>query len=104
MRARMAYCGPRGIPLSTFLNWPVDDQVAALSWMAEDGLRHHACGTAEWEWEQDPDAYTAEARVCPGCHRIGLERKAWEKSADHIPGLQIRLVPTSQGGQADGQG
>lgn len=102
MRARMAYCGPRGIPLSTFLQWPADDQAAALSWLAEDRLRCTSCGTAEWEWEADPDAYQAEARVCMGCHRSGLERKAMQQTAEHMPGLYIRLTPTSQGGQADG--
>ena len=100
MRARMAYCGPRGIPLSKFLNWPADDQAAALSWQAEEWSRCSRCGTAEWEWEEQLDAYMAKAKVCPGCNAIGLESKAWEKSAEHMPGLQIRLVRT--GGQ-DGE-
>lgn len=97
MRARMAYCGPRGIPLSRFLQWPVDDQVAALGWLAEDRLRCPHCGTAEWEWEEDRDFAHAEARVCPGCNAIGLERKAWEKSAEFMPGLSIRLVTKEVG-------
>jgi hypothetical protein len=97
MRARMAYCGPRGIPLSRFLNWPVDDQAAALWWMAEDRLRCSRCGTAEWEWEEQLDAYAAEPRTCPGCNAIGLEAKVWEKTAETTPGMYIRLKPT--GGQ-----
>jgi hypothetical protein len=93
----MAYCGPRGIPLSTFLAWSVDDQQAALVWQSEESLKCPNCGTAEWQWEQDPNFAQAEARVCMGCQRVGTERKAYEKSAEHMPGLQIRLVPT--GGQ-----
>lgn len=93
MRARMAYCGPRGIPLSTFLNWPVDDQAAAISWMVEDRLRCPNCGTAEWEWEADLGAYQPEARVCMGCQLLGSERKATEQNAEHMPGLHVRLVP-----------
>lgn len=100
MRARMAYCGPRGIPLSKFLQWPVDDQAAALSWQYEESLRCPRCGTAEWEWEQDLNAYEAKARTCPGCNAIGLESKALEQVAKDQPGIQIRLVPTGgQGGQ-----
>ena len=63
----MAYCGPRGIPLSTFLGWAVDDQAAALAWQADDASRCPNCGTAEWEWEQDGlGAWVAETRVCAG--------------------------------------
>lgn len=92
MRARMAYCGPHGIPLSVFLSWPVDDQAAALGWLADERTRCSNCGTAEWEWIENPDFADAHARICPGCHRIGLERKAFEKSAEYLPGLHIHLV------------
>ncbi len=94
MRARMAYCGPRGIPLSTFLNWPVDDQAAAIAWMVEDRLRCQSCGTAEWEWEADLGAYTADAHVCMGCQLRGVEEKKYKQASEHMPGLQIRLVPS----------
>lgn len=89
----MAYCGPRGIPLSTFLNWAEDDQVAAMAWMAEDNQRCSNCGTADWEWEEDPDFVKAEAYVCRGCSRVGQERKSMAEVAEHMPGMFIRLTP-----------
>lgn len=92
MRARMAYCGPRGIPLSQFLSWPVDDQAAALLWQAEENLRCRECGTAEWEWMENLDAYEAKASTCPGCQKIAIEKKQWEKTAEHQPGIKVRLV------------
>lgn len=99
MRARMAYCGPRGIPLSRFLGWPVDDQQAAMAWMAEDRLRCSQCGTAEWEWDENPDAYLATAHLCKGCNRVGTQRRNVDKQAEAFPGLQIRLTSGGQGGQ-----
>jgi hypothetical protein len=97
MRARMAYCGPRGIPLSRFLSWPVDDQQAALTWMAEDRLRCSNCGTAEWEWDEDPEAYEAQMWVCKGCNRIGTQQKNSDKQAEAFPGLKIHLVAREAG-------
>lgn len=92
MRVRMAYCGPRGIPLSTFLNWPVDDQAAALSWQAEDSHRCPGCGTHDWQWEEDWEFAEPEAYVCRGCQRLADARKPFEKNP--IPGMYVRLVPT----------
>lgn len=94
----MAYCGPRGIPHSEFLLWPVDDQAKALGWLAEDRHRCSECGTAAWEWEEDHHAYRAEAYVCLGCLALGSERKANEKTAKDTPGMHIRLV---RNGDAD---
>ena len=95
----MDYCGPKGIPLSSFLSWTVDDQDAALWWQAELNLRCRNCGTAEWEWEQDPYAYGVVQKVCKGCAMTqAAQRQAEEKTAgmkfslaELMPGLQIRL-------------
>lgn len=99
----MEYCGPRGIPLSTFLQWPPDDQLAALSWSSEDRVRCPHCGTAEWEWEEDGDAYRAEPRVCRGCHRRGVEEQQLRKQETAMPGIYVRLTKDHKGG-VDGQG
>lgn len=95
----MAYCGPRGIPLSSFLSWPTDDQAAALGWLALDRTTCSGCGTADWEWEADRHAYEVQPWVCQGCMRLEQGRRDHEETAKHMPGLQMRLV---RGGVADG--
>ncbi len=35
----MAYCGPRGIPLTEFLAWDETDQDAALAWQSYESRR-----------------------------------------------------------------
>jgi hypothetical protein len=56
-------------------------------------LRCPHCGTAEWEWEEDRDAYIAEARICRGCHRRHAEQKSNSELAEQFGGgLFVRLV------------
>lgn len=72
----MAYCGPKGIPLSVFLSWREDDQQAALAWQTWDATRCKGCGTHSEDWDPEQagsrDAYRAEATVCQGC--VELQR------------------------------
>lgn len=86
----MDYCGPRGIPHSEFLAWDVDDQAKALGWMAEEAQRC-SCGTAEWEWAEDPNAYEYAVKVCMGCNQIGNGQKDSEEHAKAIPGVKVYL-------------
>jgi hypothetical protein len=89
----MAYCGPRGIPLSEFLAWSVDDQEAALAWMVEESGRCGGCGTHEWQWEADWDYAQAEGYVCPGCQKLATVRK---NQKTEIPGMHFRLVTKAE--------
>lgn len=61
----MAYCGPRGIPLSRFLSWPVTDQDAALAWSSHEGRRCR-CG----HHPDEPGDVHAHMEQCPGCLRL----------------------------------
>lgn len=63
----MAYCGPRGIPLSEFLRWHPADQDAALDWMAYEDRRCKNCGTHPADWAEDRLAFHSHAKECPGC-------------------------------------
>lgn len=71
----MAYCGPRGIPLSTFLGWPQDDQDSALLWQAHENSRCSGCGTYAHEWDPGQggslNAYEAHTTLCLGCAKTG---------------------------------
>ena len=67
----MAYCGPRGLPLSVFLTtWSPEDQEAALEWSAYEARRHPVCGTHPEDFADpmNPDVHFHPA-VCVGCQR-----------------------------------
>ena len=93
----MAYCGPRGIPLSVFLAWPEDDQQAALAWQAREQARCPGCGTHEEDWDPEQDgsrnAYTAVAVVCQGC--VELQRMQDNPEIRNgVRGVHLRLKRT----------
>lgn len=67
---RMAYCGPRGIPIDEFLRWPVTSQEAALDWQAFEARRCKHCGTHPDEWADDKLAYHAHLTECVGCRQL----------------------------------
>ena len=89
----MAYCGPRGIPLSEFLSWDEADQDAALAWQAYEARRCRSCGTHPDEWDPTKggrrDAYTAEVVICPGCRELDLARE--RQSDTKIHGAHLML-------------
>lgn len=92
----MAYCGPRGIPLSVFLSWDDQDQDAALAWQAHEARRCPSCKTHPDEWDPDTggrrDAYTADVAVCPGCRNLDTAKA---NNADKVPaGAHLILRPT----------
>jgi len=64
--ARMAYCGPRGIPLSAFLGWSRLDQEAALGWAAHEAARCSQCGTHP----DDTETAHPHLRMCDGCRKL----------------------------------
>lgn len=88
----MAYCGPKGIPLSTFLSWPDEDQQAALAWQSHEGKRH-TCGTHAEDWT-GPDGRRVEAvhfveQACPGCAALERAREALTASKDGTRGVGL---------------
>lgn len=72
----MAYCGPRGIPLSGFLAWADGDQQAALAWQDHEARRCNGCGTHPEDWDPDGDHDPAKRRRhvevhrCQGCAEV----------------------------------
>lgn len=65
----MAYCGPKGIPLSTFLAWSVDDQAAALAWQAHESRRCPSCGSHPEDFSRDGDERHFHVTKCIGCDK-----------------------------------
>lgn len=96
----MAYCGPKGIPLSAFLAWDEADQDAALIWQAHEARRCGSCGTHPDDWDPDKggrrDAYHAEIRYCPGCQRVDAARN---RQDDKTPtaGAHVMLLSAEEG-------
>lgn len=79
----MAYCGPRGIPLSTFLGWEQADQDAALSWAGYESRRCSSCGTHPDEPARHPHVDT-----CTSC----VARDQAIADAKDLPGAHVHLV------------
>lgn len=75
----MGYCGPRGIPLSTFLSWKQSDQDMALAWAAREGQRCPSCGV------HPDDSLDREAvkSPCMSCQEVNEAREE----------LRVRGVP-----------
>lgn len=78
----MAYCGPRGIPLSVFLEWDAADQDAALAWSSSEAQKCPGCGTHPEDWRDDDQAFHAHNIMCPGCARRAVAGKADEMKLD----------------------
>jgi len=77
----MAYCGPRGIPLSTFLAWDDESQDAALTWARHEAMRCPSCGAHP----DEPQHHHVE--VCRSCR----DRDVAQHEASERPGA--RVVP-----------
>lgn len=64
----MHYCAERGIPHSRFLDeWNPEDRAKLMAHLLDAGSRCTMCGTADWEWEENPYAYEGVIRHCQGC-------------------------------------
>lgn len=69
----MAYCGPRGLALDSFLAWPESSQQAALAWQRHEDARCKGCGTHADDWLDDDGRRHSVARMhwheamCFGC-------------------------------------
>lgn len=89
----MAYCGPRGIALDTFLSWPEASQDAALEWTARENQRCSSCGTFHDEWDPRAGVYPwhAHPQLCPGQKAVqDLQNAPHMKNAGH--GVQVVLA------------
>lgn len=85
----MSWCSERGIPHSEFLSWPEDDRAKLVAFLMESGEKCQMCGTAPWEWDEDPYAYEAMGHRCQGCYVKDLARE----DGNPGPGTTITLIP-----------
>lgn len=87
----MQYCGPRGIPLDTFLEWPQSSQDAALEWQAHENRRCRQCG---YHAAEHPGGVHTHVDVCPGCAARAKAQKSDKAKED---GAAVRLADGSLG-------
>lgn len=98
----MRYCGPRGIPHSTFKAWDPHSQDAALSWLTWSESACPSCGTRPEEWDPkrggDRHAYHADFTHCRGCEvRAGAEdRLSKAKAGEFRRGTTVALLKSER--------
>jgi len=85
----MAYCGPRGIPLSEFLGWEQGDQDAALTWQGYESRRCPGCGS-----HPDEPQRHYHVDVCATC--VQLEKVRDSEDAK-TKGAHITSQPGTKG-------
>lgn len=67
----------------------------ALVWDEERAARCPSCGTWDWEWDENPDAWHADTWRCHGCERRDQLRRSLDQgSMQGHDGLQIRMFRT----------
>lgn len=109
LREEMDYCGPRGIPHSTFLGrlarpgepvWTAHDREIALAWARNQRQICGGCGTRAEEWDEtqggDRFRYVAWSDRCPGCEVLAQEQ---EQLPENAKGMKVYLVPRAVGEQ-----
>lgn len=87
----MSYCVEKGIPHSEFLSWDPDDQAKTIAYISESSLSCTMCGTAGWEWEENPHAYATEESWCRGCYLKSIA----SEDAGKLPGTTVVLTPVN---------
>ena len=85
----VSFCNEHGIPHSEFLAWKPEDRAKALAFVMESSEHCSMCGTAAWEWEENPHAYDAEEKQCKGCYLKGVYS---DSSDTRIKGATVVLV------------
>lgn len=60
-------------------------------WQVEQYDRCPDCGTFAWEYEEDPQAWTAGIHWCLGCKSIEEVREETAAKALHTEGYKLRL-------------
>lgn len=68
------------------------DRSVVVAVALEEAQRCGLCGTANWQWEDDPEAFVAASVVCPGCARRDVATEE-AGSAARQHGATVQLLP-----------
>lgn len=87
-RLEIKWCAENGLPHSTLLNWSETDRTKLLAYLIDEASRCASCGTSDWEFDQDPNAYYPGIRMCRGCALVEMRRE----DVRDTPGATIVLL------------
>jgi hypothetical protein len=85
----LQWCSDHGLPHSALLDWSEEDRAKLAAFLLEHNARCQMCGTADWEWQEDRNAYEPMAKQCWGCY---IKDSATDEN-DRLPGSTMTLVP-----------
>lgn len=88
----VAWCSDHGMPHSALLEWNEEDRAKLAAYLLESNARCQMCGTADWEWEEDRNAYEPVTHQCWGCYM----KDGATDNQNALPGSTIILVPPKQ--------
>lgn len=84
----MAYCGPAGVSLHDFLNWPAYAQSSALAWSQRESERCRTCGVHP---DDKPNVH-AHMRQCASCgQREVTAREAQKLTEKGAEGVYVEI-------------
>ena len=63
-----------------------------MAFAMERNTRCQLCGTASWEWEEDPRAYVPVQQICWGCYHKDNVRE----TGSDMAGVSVVLVTRDQ--------
>ena len=95
LNLELSLCHEWGIPHSQFLSWSPRDRAKAIAFTLEKSARCAMCGTAEWEWDANRDAYQAVTERCEGCYRKDAVMSVDEGAPPLPAGTRAVLIPTT---------
>jgi hypothetical protein len=85
----VAWCSDHGLPHSALLDWDPTDRAKLIASLIATGERCTMCGTAGWEWEDDPVAYEPATHLCLGCRR----KEEAAEDVGRVMGQRVVLIP-----------
>ena len=77
------------MPHSELLRWDSEDRAKLAAFLIESSAKCQMCGTSDWEWEDDRNAYEPMIRQCWGCYMKDGARE----QGNELVGSRVVLMP-----------
>jgi hypothetical protein len=70
--------------------WLPEDRDVVSVWQAHQN-KCPTCGTWDWEWQENPEAWVADLWRCPGCEQVDEQHTRMKEATSNTDGLQVRM-------------